>query len=49
MNGTDRRQFRVLYRMFLLRFVDSELLSAHGEIHKLLSQLAQGCWLPSAS
>jgi len=35
-----RRQFRVLYRDFLARIVDLELLSAGGEIQKLLAQFA---------
>ncbi len=38
--GIERRQFRVLYRVFLLRVVDLELLSADGEITKLLGQFA---------
>ena len=33
-------QFRVLYRVFLLRVVDLELLSANGDTTKLLGQLA---------
>ena len=35
-------QFRVLYREFLFRMVDLELLSAHaqGDINKLLGQFA---------
>ena len=33
-----RCQFRVLYRSFLLRLVDLELLSAHGDIANLLAQ-----------
>src|SRR3978361_2145068 len=39
MNG---QQFRVLYREFLFRMVDLELLSAHaqGDINKLLGQFA---------
>jgi len=37
---SERRQFRVLYRDFLLRVVDLELLSAGGEIQKLLAQFA---------
>src|SRR5262245_19668824 len=32
------RQFRVLYRSFLLRLVDLELLSAHGDVANLLAQ-----------
>ena len=36
----ERRQFRVLYRGFLLRFLDIELLSANGDITGLLSQIA---------
>jgi len=36
----EKRQFRVLYREFLFRMVDLELLSAHaqGDISKLLGQ-----------
>jgi hypothetical protein len=33
-------QFQVLYREFLFRMVDLELLSAHGDISKLLGQFA---------
>lgn len=36
----ERRQFRILYRDFLFRMVDLELLSARGEIQNLLGQLA---------
>lgn len=36
----ERRQFRVLYRDFLRRIVDLDVLSAHGDIEKLLVQLA---------
>jgi hypothetical protein len=38
----NRQQFRVLYREFLFRMVDLELLSAHaqGDINKLLGQFA---------
>jgi hypothetical protein len=36
----ERRQFRILYRDFLRRIVDLDLLSAHGEIEKLLVQFA---------
>jgi hypothetical protein len=32
--------FRVLYREFLFRMVDLELLSAHGDVSKLLGQFA---------
>ena len=35
-----RRQFRVLYRDFLVRIVDLEILSSGGEIQKLLAQFA---------
>jgi len=37
-----KRQFRVLYREFLFRMVDLEVLSAHalGDAHKLLGQFA---------
>ena len=34
----ERRQFRILYRDFLFRMVDLELLSASGEIQTLLVQ-----------
>jgi len=33
-------QFRVLYRQFLFRMVDLELLSPQGDIHQLLGQFA---------
>ena len=33
-------QFRVLYRQFLFRMVDLELISAQGDISKLLGQFA---------
>src|SRR5216683_6182233 len=33
-------QFRVLYRQFLFRLVDLEMLSARGDVSKLLGQLA---------
>jgi hypothetical protein len=38
----NKRQFLVLYREFLFRMVDLELLSAHaqGDINKLLGQFA---------
>src|SRR5262249_21472308 len=36
----QRRQFRVLYRDFLFRAVDLEILSTHGDVQKLLGQLA---------
>src|SRR5438034_291767 len=36
----ERRQFRILYRDFLFRMVDLELLSARGEIRSLLVQFA---------
>jgi len=35
-----RRQFRVLYRDFLVRILDLELLSSRGEIQRLLGQFA---------
>ena len=37
-----KSQFLVLYRQFLFRFVDLEVLSAHalGDVHKLLGQIA---------
>jgi putative ABC transport system permease protein len=34
----ERKQFRVLYRDFLVRMVDLEILSANGDIGKLLVQ-----------
>jgi pimeloyl-ACP methyl ester carboxylesterase len=34
------RQFRALYRSFLFRVIDIELLSASGEVHNLLAQFA---------
>ena len=36
----ERRQFQLLYRSFLMRFLDLELLSAQGAMHNLLSQIA---------
>ncbi len=36
----ERRQFRILYRDFLFRMVDLELLSGRGEIQNLLVQFA---------
>jgi hypothetical protein len=36
----ERNQFRVLYRVFLLRVVDLELLSSDGDPTRLLGQLA---------
>jgi hypothetical protein len=36
----ERRQFRVLFRDFLFRLVDVEILSSEGEIQKLLAQFA---------
>ncbi len=35
-----RLQFRTLYRVFLLRVVDLELLSADGDPTKLIGQFA---------
>jgi hypothetical protein len=35
-----RRQFRVLYHVFLLRVVDLELMSANGDPNRLLGQFA---------
>lgn len=35
-----QRQFIVLYRVFLLRVVDLEILSADGDVTKLLGQFA---------
>ena len=36
----QRRQFRVLYRGFLLRFLDIEALAAGGAMHNLLTNVA---------
>jgi len=36
----ERRQFRILYRDFLFRILDLELLSSRGEAQRLLSQFA---------
>lgn len=36
----ERQQFRVLYRDFLRRIIDLEVLSAQGDIEKLLGQFA---------
>jgi len=36
--SSERQQFRVLYRDFLFRLVDVELLSAAGDVPKLLGQ-----------
>lgn len=38
--GTSKLQFRVLYRVFLMRVVDLELLSSEGDTTKLLGQFA---------
>lgn len=35
---SEREQFRILYRDFLFRMVDLELLSAAGDVQKLLAQ-----------
>lgn len=35
---SERRQFALLHRDFLLRLVDLELLSSHGDVPKLLGQ-----------
>jgi CubicO group peptidase (beta-lactamase class C family) len=52
--GTAKLQFRVLYRQFLLRVVDLELLAPKGDVTKLLGQFVAllaiiGLWvlLPS--
>ena len=37
---SERRQFRLLYRDFLRRIVDLEVLSFHGEVERLLGQFA---------
>jgi hypothetical protein len=36
----ERRQFRILYRDFLRRIIDLDVLSSHGDIEKLLVQFA---------
>ena len=36
----ERRQFRVLYRAFLMRVIDLELLSADADTTRLLGQFA---------
>ncbi len=36
----ERRQFRILYRDFLRRVVDLDVLSAHGDVERLLIQFA---------
>ena len=36
----ERRQFRILFRDFLVRILDLELLSSRGEIQRLLGQFA---------
>ncbi len=36
----ERRQFRALYRSFLFRVIDLELISASGELSNLLAQFA---------
>jgi hypothetical protein len=33
-----RRQFRVLYRLFLTRIIDLEILSAGGDVRDLLAR-----------
>jgi hypothetical protein len=38
--GSDKKQFRILYRQFLLRVVDLEMLSAKGDTLRLFAQLA---------
>jgi len=37
---SERRQFRILYRDFLRRIVDLDVLSTHGDIERLLVQFA---------
>jgi len=39
-SGMEKRQFRVLYREFLLRVIDLELLSADADTARLLGQFA---------
>src|SRR5437870_2530978 len=36
----ERRQFRILYRDFLRRIFDLDVLSSHGDMEKLLVQFA---------
>ncbi len=36
----ERRQFRILYRDFLRRVIDLDVLSSHGDMEKLLVQFA---------
>ncbi len=36
----EGRQFRILYRDFLRRIVDLDVLSSHGDVEKLLAQFA---------
>jgi hypothetical protein len=36
----ERNQFRILYRDFLFRILDLELLASRGEAQRLLSQFA---------
>ena len=43
----ERQQFHVLYRNFLRRMIDLEILSAHGDVQKLLGQF--GALLAAAS
>ena|SRR6516164_9742797 len=43
----ERQQVRVLYRDFLRRMIDLELMSAHGDVQKLLGQF--GALLAAAS
>ena len=38
--GRERRQFRALVRLFAYRFFDTDILSVHGDLSSLLSQLA---------
>ena len=39
-DARERRQFRILYRDFLRRIVDLDVLSSHGDVEKLLVQFA---------
>ncbi len=38
MDAQEKRQFRVLYRDFLSRMVDLEILSTRGEMRDLLAR-----------
>jgi len=38
--GRERRQFRVLVRLFAYRFFDTDIISVRGDLSALLSQFA---------